>query len=1013
MHAFAFLSVFFVIAIASATFIEHFYTREIARVLVYDALYFEMLCFYYAALLIYHIFSKSFFKRKKYAALGFHFAIVFILLGAFVTRHFGEEGVLHLRENQAATSFFSSDNYVQIDINDGSKLQYLSKKASLTPFNKKSYKQNAEIDGETMQFRSIDYISNAEALYYSVENGIPIVFLNLIIQNQEYEIPLAEGEYLKNNAISLSTDISRPADINFRFVDDEIFFFSHHDVQMQKMKSDSGISLFPLDSVPLLNEYRYQTKNIEFAVAHYMPSAEIKYQSSTEEYYRDYDVAHFQINYKGESSRFYLPILNNTKGSTYNIEIEGIKLSVSYGAKEIKLPFTVKLKRFLLESYPGSESPSAFISEMQIIDEEKNKHFDTQVSMNNVLDYRGYRFFQSSYDKDEKGTILSVNHDPWGKYISYFAYFLLFLSIILSLLSPHSLFRKNIKKLSANKSLLFLGFFLIPAFTFAQTIGSAGNPVDKKTAQEFGTILIQDTKGRIKPINTFSQELIRKITGELSILNNNADQFHLGMIIQSEEWQKEKIFPVNHPELRSYLDLKEERISLRDLYLMGNPELYKLKPLLENAYGKVPAERNQFDKEVIKLDEKINVFLMLQSGIYLRIFPHPLYDSIPWLTPIEYPKDMKEIDSLFVNQAFSIAMQALVNANNERAVFMFQGIREFQYLHAPSDIIPSPTRVKLELVYNKIRPFSILAIAYAFLAFILLSASIFLYFKKLKLLHYVVQFAKILLVFAVVFHFLAFISRWYIAGYAPLSNAYESMVFAAFAIVASSLFFIKRKAIVPAIAATMGALCLLVARMSWMNPEITNLVPVLQSPWLTIHVAVVMIGYALAAISFLIAFINIVLLCFLMEDNKKKILALFQELILINKIILIPALYFIAAGCFLGAIWANEAWGRYWSWDPKEAWTLIIIMVYGIIVHAPRIKFLQKAFVFNTTVFFAFSTILMTYFGVNYFLGGMHSYAGGQMPAISKDFLFPLSFLLILIIFAFYKYKTFTKNERK
>jgi len=224
------------------------------------------------------------------------------------------------------------------------------------------------------------------------------------------------------------------------------------------------------------------------------------------------------------------------------------------------------------------------------------------------------------------------------------------------------------------------------------------------------------------------------------------------------------------------------------------------------------------------------------------------------------------------------------------------------------------------------------------------------------------------------------------------------------------LFFIKRKAIVSAIAATMAALCLLVARMSWMDPEITNLVPVLQSPWLAIHVAVVMIGYALAAISFLIAFINIILLCFLMEDNKKKILALFHELILINKIILIPASYFIAAGCFLGAIWANEAWGRYWSWDPKEAWTLIIIMVYGIIVHAPRIKFLQKGFVFNTAVFFAFSTILMTYFGVNYFLGGMHSYAGGQMPTISNDFLFPLSFLLILIIFAFYKYKSFTKN---
>ena len=1009
MHAFAFLSVFFVIGIASATFIEHFYSREIARVLVYDAVYFEILCFYYALLLIYHIFSKSFFKKRKYAALGFHFAIVFILLGAFTTRHFGEEGILHLRENQAADFFISSNNFVQIEINDGSKIHNLSKEASLTPFNKKSYKESIEIAGEKMQFQSIDYIPNAEAVFYPVENGIPIVFLKLIIDKQQYEIPIAKGEFIKNNAISFSSDITRAADINFRFSDTALFFFAHHDVLVQEMKSDSGISFFPLDSVPLLKQYRYQSKNIEFALAHYMPSAEIKYQSSDEAYYQDYDMAEFQILYKGKSENFYLPITNNAKGIPHTLEINDVQVEFSYGAKEIKMPFNVKLQEFRLEKYPGSESPSAFISELEIIDEEKNKNFDRDVSMNKVLDYRGYRFFQSSYDKDEKGTILSVNHDPWGKRISYFGYFLLFLSMFLSLISPHSLFRKNIKKLKANKSLLLIGFFLIPAFGFAQSPGTASNPVDKKAAQEFGKIVVQDSKGRMKPINTLSQEFIRKITGQTSILNNNADQFHLGMIIQAEEWQKEKVFSIEHPELRNYLELNEQRMSLQDFYLMGNPELYKLKPLLQNAYAKLPAERNKLDKEVIKLDEKINVFLMLQSGIYLRIFPHPVYDSIPWLTPLEYPYDMKEIDSLFVNQAFSIAMQSLLSADNERAIFMFQGISEFQYIHAAENI-PSPRRVKLELIYNKIQPFSILAIVYAILALILLITSIFLHFKKLALLNYVVKSIKILLILAVAFHLLAFFSRWYIAGFAPLSNAYESMVFAALAIVASSLFFIRNKAIVPAIAATMAALCLLVARMSWMNPEITNLVPVLQSPWLTIHVAVVMIGYALAAISFLIAFINIILLCFLMEENKKKILALFHELILINKIILIPALYFITAGCFLGAIWANEAWGRYWSWDPKEAWTLIIIIVYGIIAHAARIKFLQKEFVFNTAVFFAFSSILMTYFGVNYFLGGMHSYAGGQMPAIPTAFYWIISAIIISTFFAFYKYKSFTKN---
>jgi len=1011
MIAVAILTILIVIALASATFIEYFHSKAVARVLIYESFIFEIVVLFYAIILIANILKKQFFKKKKWSIILFHSAILFILIGAGITRYFAQEGTVRIRENKTINSFLSRDNYVDIEINDGSNIHNISTKTNITTYSKTNFSENLDIAKGDIQFQSIDYVPNAQAQFVQVKEGIPVVFLRInFSKQQEFEIPLMQGDYLKTNQISISCDKSKLADINIDFYNQDVFFYSTHDVEIQAKQSDTAIYYPPSDTVPLYYDYIYMIKGVNFIMTNYLPSVELRYNSSKDSRYQNYNVVQFQIDYNKQTERFFLPQEKNKKAENINMEIAGAKIDFSYGAKEIPLPFTLTLNDFILETYPGSNSPSAFISKIKLRDEENNYTSNEVISMNNVLQYQGYRFYQTSYDRDQKGTLLSVNHDPWGIRVTYFGYILLFIGIVLSLLSPQSLFRKRIKALKNKTFILLLFAIFTTTNIFSQNIGRAEEPVDKEIAAAFGEILVQDQQGRIKPMNTFSLELIRKISGKTSYLENNADQFHLGMLMQAQAWQHEAVFYVENPEIREYLEIQGEYISFYDFFLLGDPDLYKLKPLLDDAYSKPAEQRSKMNKEVIDLDERVNIFLMIQSGMYLRVFPHPLSDTLAWLTPIENPQEIKPIDSLFIVQAFPIAIQSALRGEITTAKSMFEGIQEYQEKYG-GETIPTKNQIKAEIFYNKYCPFDILAVAYAVIGIFLLVFVFYSRFKQDKMVALLIKIIKYIFVVAVFIHSLSFAMRWYIGEYPPFSNGYESMLFVSLSIVLVSLFFIRKQVIVLAIAAIMSALSLLVAHLSWMNPEITNVIPVLQSPWLTIHVAVIMIAYAMFGITVLISFINILLANFLLEQNKKQIKTLFDELILINKIILTPALYFLVAGCFLGAIWANEAWGRYWSWDPKETWTLITILVYSVLAHAHHIKALKNNYIFNVFSLFAFAFILMTYFGVNYFLGGMHSYAGGEMQTLAYWWWLILSVIVLLIAYGGYKYRMFFREK--
>ncbi|MCK4747045.1 MAG: cytochrome c biogenesis protein CcsA, partial [Bacteroidales bacterium] len=276
-------------------------------------------------------------------------------------------------------------------------------------------------------------------------------------------------------------------------------------------------------------------------------------------------------------------------------------------------------------------------------------------------------------------------------------------------------------------------------------------------------------------------------------------------------------------------------------------------------------------------------------------------------------------------------------------------------------------------------------------------------FRNRKLTRILFSIGVIHLAAAFMIHTLALAGRWYISGHAPMSNGYESMIFMSWVTILAGLIFVRRSGYAMALTSILAALALMVAGMSNMNPEITNLVPVLKSPWLTIHVTVIMAGYGFLGLASIMGLMNVIIYALLTPVNKGRMLDIVDQVTMVNQLTLIVGLYFMTAGTFLGGVWANESWGRYWGWDPKETWALITVLVYAFVTHMHRIPGLRGTFAFNLASFLSYASVMMTYFGVNYFLGGIHSYASGtsfKLPWITYVI---VVLMVVLAIFAYNK----------
>lgn len=802
----------------------------------------------------------------------------------------------------------------------------------------------------------------------------------------------------------------REGETSSSFISTDTYFYIQAENRSGKTERYQKVWLSPATGKQVhmsfrLGDDRISIKSSEYITGEQMRmGAQMEGQSGEGDYP---DILGLQVTINGGTERILVRGKQQTGFTPVETEISGVHLTLAFGSRPLALPFSLKLNDFQLERYPGSNSPSSFASEVTLIDPARQLTKPYRIFMNNILTHRGYRFYQSSYETDEQGTVLSVNHDGLGTSVTYTGYFLMFAFILLALFAPGSRFRKLLRE--SRKTTVVAGIslllFLVPGLRLvAQDVPLKPDPAESR---EFGKIWVLGNEGRIKPLNTLSQEMIRKVFGENRFAGMAPEQLWLSILMEPEKWADRRIIEVGNPDLARQFGLQGGKASYNDFF---RGDQYLLGEMVNEVYLKKPNQRNGYDKAVIRLDETLNIVFMGFTGRLMQIYPDPGAGKTRWLVPGQAPAGLALQDSIIIAESMVQYLESLRSGDLDRARIIRKGISDYQNKYA-AVILPSAKKASLEVLYNKALIFERLTIFYALVGLLFLIVQIWALFKPAQWQKPSGRVLGSLLLAGWILHTAGLGLRWYLSGHAPMSNGYESMIFVAWGTLLAGFLVARRSKLPLALTGVLAALALLVAHMSWMNPQITPLVPVLKSVWLTVHVAVIMTSYSFLGLGALIGLITLVLFVARNTRNQQQINGHIRQLTRLNQIVLIVGLYLITIGCFLGAIWANQSWGRYWGWDPKETWCLITILLYSFVVHMHHIKGFETEFAFSLGSVMGSGSVLMTYFGVNYFLGGMHSYAGGSAPPVPAGVYIALILLVVLIYVAWFNEMRFQQKN--
>jgi len=693
---------------------------------------------------------------------------------------------------------------------------------------------------------------------------------------------------------------------------------------------------------------------------------------------------------------------NRASGSA---EFDGKTLEINYGSEEISLPFSLRLTDFVLERYPGSNSPSGYKSNIVLIDKAENLEKPFTIFMNNILKHKGYRFYQSSYDPDEMGTILAVNHDLSGMLVTYAGYGLLFLFIVLSLLNRKSVFN-TVNAGYWNSALRKKAPAVMILLLLSGLTGIDAQKLipGKDAAEAFGNVLVQDQKGRTKPLFALSNDILRKVTRENKFEGLTPMQVYLGVYLDFNNWKNVPMIKISNRELQKSLGISGNLASFAELVDLEAGGSYKLSEGVSKAYSKSPGIRTKADKEIMKVDERVNILYMIYTGGFLKIFPLHA-DPQSWGSPEEAIKTViSKEDSVYLKNVIPLFAEALRTNNITTASQISSSIKDYQEKFAGYDL-PPESKSKAESVYYKLMIFERLFPFYATTGLLMLIGLIIMVLKGRKNISLFVRILSWVLFAGFLFHTFGLGIRWYVAGHSPMSNGYESMIFISWVTLMAGFIFSRKSPFALSATAVLAGMTLMVAHLSFMDPEITNLVPVLKSYWLTLHVSVITGSYGFLGLGAILAIITMILLSLSDNKNIERISGTIDELAVINYKTITLGLYLLTIGTFLGAVWANESWGRYWGWDPKETWSLITIVIYSLVIHSRNIPGMKDIYTFNLLSLFAFSCVLMTYFGVNYYLSGLHSYAGGDPVPVPVFVYVAVIVLVSLSVVAYIKYR--------
>ena len=639
---------------------------------------------------------------------------------------------------------------------------------------------------------------------------------------------------------------------------------------------------------------------------------------------------------------------------------------------ERKLPFELRLESFDVKYHDGTRAEADYVSRFTITDGGATQR--AEVSMNNVWKYRSVRFYQSSYDPDMRGSILALNSDPWGIPVTYAGYALLFLSLVWLLVDPKGAFRRLFKS-----DMMRRGVLSVMAVCAMSQAAGAANTLPRETADRLGrlNILYND---RVCPLQTFAVDFTKKLCGSAHYGDYTPEQVLAGFIFYGDEWSAEPIIRVKNGPLRDALQLPG-RCSVNTFFnqVMGG---YILGPYLNEYYH---GHNGKFHKQVADIDDRLMMVMELRRGTLLRVFPFTSGGKTTWYSPTENITDtlVDEAHRKYMQNVFSLIYGEVLAGSYGNVDKILDKMLKYQQLNGGSSL-PSAAQVKAERLYNAIPFATILFMVNLTLGVVLLIIGLIRLIRPVKtdkpdrpdkaLLRAVPVVGGALLGLSLLALTACIALRWIVGGRVPMANGYETMLLLAWFVMVLALVAARRFRIALPFGFLMSGFFLLVSHINQMDPQITHIMPVLSSPLLSVHVSVIMMSFALLSLTFICG-LTAIILRLVRGRNAVELDGQLDSLALLSRLLLYPALTLLGVGIFVGAIWANVSWGAYWSWDAKEVWGLITLMVYAVAAHAASVPFLRRSMGYHIFMTLAFLTIVMTYFGVNYFLGGMHSYA--------------------------------------
>lgn len=1066
----------FAFSMAYATFLENDYGTPTAKALIYEAKWFELIMLLLILNFIGNIGRYRLWKREKWPVLVFHLAFILIFIGGAITRYVSFEGTMHIREGETSNEIVTDKNFFKIQIEEkGDVLNYQDVPYLMSPLHK-DFNATYDFHGKTITVEAKEYIQRKKDSLVADPSGAEYLHLVSTGNTGRQNIYIKPGETKSINGTLVTFNRAIEGAVEFKNEGGKLFIKTPVDATYMTMATQATGNTVKDAFQPLALRSLYSINELKLVVPEGLKKG--KLMSIEGDRKKDANVPDMlTVEIQGPKTK-QLVDLSVEKGNPNaykQVTMDGLNIMVGFGPKIYNTPFALKLDDFVMETYPGSSSPSAYESHVKIID--RGTQTPYKIYMNHVLNHGGYRFFQSSFDPDRMGTVLSVNHDFWGTIISYIGYTFLFGGMFVMFFWKGTHFwklnnlLKNVNKKRTATVILFLlslGLNAQKIETHGTTDGSrehihvegenhnhvpvpeasqtqpqqnslaaplskmqiisadeiiARNKISKEHADKFGYLLVQNFEGRIVPINTEALDILRKLYKKDEFKGSDgksltANQWFLSINTDTPSWTMVPIIYVGSKggdELKNKTKANDDGYtSLMSLFPAdANGNLtYILEHDYNTAFRKKPSEQTNYDKEVISVNERVQIFNEFFSGQFMRIVPVKNDANHTWHSWLDQKFEPDMESQQVMGPYFAEALAAQKSGDWSKADKELAKLSEYQQKWGKA-VVPTKSKVDLEVFMNKVNINFKLLIFYTLIGGLLLLLGFVELFKPNKILNKIIKVIIALGVVGYLFHFLGLVARWYISGHAPWSNGYEAIIFISWVgISAGLLLYRNSNALIPAAGFMVAVIMMGFAHGgSALDPQITPLVPVLKSYWLIVHVAIITSSYGFFALSMIIAVISLVFYIISSKETYKiHHDTTLKELAIVSEMSLTIGLFALTVGNFLGGIWANESWGRYWSWDPKETWAFISIMVYAFVLHMRLVPGLRSRWAFHVAAMFAFCSMVMTYFGVNYYLSGLHSYAAGDPVPVPAWVYIGLSTMLLLALVSFFKFKTLNKK---